>query len=80
MTTCLFLGNNNLASVFSIKSKLVIIPDCPEIDLENSITKELAKGDMMRYEALRDVDGGNVGQFEHTVIVTDGGPEVLTVL
>ena len=32
------------------------------------------------YEALRDVDGGNVGQFEHTVIVTDGGPEVLTVL
>jgi methionyl aminopeptidase len=32
------------------------------------------------YEALRDVDGGNVGQFEHTVIVTEGGPEVLTVL
>ena len=31
------------------------------------------------YAALRDVDGGNVGQFEHTVIVTEGGPEVLTV-
>ena len=32
------------------------------------------------YEALRDDDGGNIGQFEHTVIVTEGGPEVLTVL
>ncbi|HIE63810.1 MAG: type II methionyl aminopeptidase [Methanobacteriota archaeon] len=31
------------------------------------------------YAALRDVDGGDVGQFEHTVIVTEGGPEVLTV-
>ncbi len=31
------------------------------------------------YAALRDVDGGIVGQFEHTVYVTEGGPEVLTV-
>ncbi len=31
------------------------------------------------YHVLRCVDGGNVGQFEHTVYVTDGGPEVLTV-
>ena len=31
------------------------------------------------YEALRDIDGGTVGQFEHTVYVTEGGPEVLTV-
>jgi methionyl aminopeptidase len=31
------------------------------------------------YSALRDVDGGLVGQFEHTAYVTDGGPEVLTV-
>lgn len=31
------------------------------------------------YEALRDVDGGVVGQFEHTVYVTEGGPEILTV-
>ena len=32
------------------------------------------------YAALRDADGGDVGQFEHTVHVTEGGPEVLTVL
>ncbi|MEE2629674.1 MAG: M24 family metallopeptidase [Candidatus Thermoplasmatota archaeon] len=31
------------------------------------------------YSALRDVDGGLVGQFEHTAYITDGGPEVLTV-
>ena len=31
------------------------------------------------YPALRDVDGGLVGQFEHTAYVTEGGPEVLTV-
>ena len=31
------------------------------------------------YAALRDADGGNVGQFEHTVLVTEGGPELLTV-
>ncbi|MBV43742.1 MAG: type II methionyl aminopeptidase [Euryarchaeota archaeon] len=32
------------------------------------------------YEALRDVDGGMVGQFEHTVYVAEGGPEILTVV
>jgi methionine aminopeptidase len=31
------------------------------------------------YSALRDADGGDVGQFEHTVLITEGGPEVLTV-
>jgi methionine aminopeptidase len=31
------------------------------------------------YAALRDADGGDVGQFEHTVLITEGGPEVLTV-
>ena len=31
------------------------------------------------YSALRDVDKGVVGQFEHTVYVTEGGPEILTV-
>ena len=31
------------------------------------------------YAALRDADGGLVGQFEHTAFVTEGGPEVLTV-
>ena len=32
------------------------------------------------YHALKCADDGMIGQFEHTVIVTDGGPEVLTVL
>ena len=32
-----------------------------------------------QYHALRDVDGGFVGQFEHTVFVSEGGPEILTV-
>ncbi len=32
------------------------------------------------YTALRDADGGDVGQFEHTVLVTEGGPELLTVI
>lgn len=31
------------------------------------------------YHTLRCADGGVVGQFEHTVHITDGGPEVLTV-
>ena len=31
------------------------------------------------YHALRCKDGGLVGQFEHTVYITEGGPEVLTV-
>jgi len=31
------------------------------------------------YHALRDVDGGMVGQFEHTAYISEGGPEVLTV-
>lgn len=31
------------------------------------------------YSALRDVDGGVVGQFEHTAYITEGGPEILTV-
>jgi methionine aminopeptidase len=31
------------------------------------------------YPALKDVDGGNVGQYEHTVMVTEGGPEILTI-
>ena len=31
------------------------------------------------YAALKCADGGLVGQFEHTVHVTEGGPEILTV-
>ncbi|HIG02757.1 MAG TPA: M24 family metallopeptidase [Candidatus Poseidoniales archaeon] len=32
------------------------------------------------YHVLRCADNGSVGQFEHTVHITDGGPEVLTIL
>jgi len=31
------------------------------------------------YHALRCSDGGMIGQFEHTVLITEGGPEILTV-
>jgi methionyl aminopeptidase len=31
------------------------------------------------YHALRCIDGGTIAQFEHTVHITDGGPEILTV-
>jgi methionine aminopeptidase len=31
------------------------------------------------YHVLACKDGGNICQFEHTVLVTDGGPEILTV-
>ena len=31
------------------------------------------------YSALKDVDNGLVGQFEHTAYISEGGPEVLTV-
>jgi hypothetical protein len=43
-------------------------------DLTQEITNELPVDDG------DDADGGDVGQFEHTVHVTEGGPEVLTVL
>ncbi len=46
----------------------------------NALVKKLTSIRFLEvYPALRDVDGGFVGQYEHTVIVTDGGPEVLTV-
>ena len=31
------------------------------------------------YAALRCADGGTVGQYEHTVHITDGGPEIMTL-
>ena len=31
------------------------------------------------YHVLGCKDGGNICQFEHTVLVTEGGPEILTV-
>ena len=46
----------------------------------NQLVKKLTSIRFLEtYAALRDADGGHVGQFEHTVYVTDGGPEVLTV-
>ena len=58
----------------------------PEEDKESlrrkwdALVKKLTQIRFMEvYAALRDADGGDVGQFEHTVFVTEGGPEVLTV-
>ena len=46
----------------------------------NALVKKLTSIRFLEvYPALRDVDGGFVGQYEHTVIVTDGGPEILTI-
>ena len=46
----------------------------------NALVKKLTSIRFLEvYSALRDVDGGDVGQFEHTVFITEGGPEVLTV-
>ncbi len=46
----------------------------------NALVKKLTSIRFLEdYAALRDVDGGVVGQFEHTVYVAEGGPEILTV-
>jgi methionyl aminopeptidase len=46
----------------------------------NALIKKLTSIRFLEvYPALKDVDGGNVGQYEHTVMVTEGGPEILTV-
>ena len=46
----------------------------------NALVKKLTSIRFLEvYSALRDVDGGDVGQFVHTVFITEGGPEVLTV-
>jgi methionine aminopeptidase len=46
----------------------------------NALVKKLTSIRFLEvYPALKDVDGGFVGQYEHTVLVTDGGPEILTV-
>ncbi len=46
----------------------------------NALVKKLTSIRFLEvYPALKDVDGGFVGQYEHTVLVTDGGPEVLTI-
>ena len=58
----------------------------PEADEEsrqskwNALVKKLISIRFLEtYHALRCTDGGFIGQFEHTVYVTDGGPEILTV-
>ena len=58
----------------------------PEADEEsrqskwNALVKKLISIRFLEtYHALRCTDGGFIGQFEHTIYVTDGGPEILTV-
>jgi len=58
----------------------------PEADEEsrqnkwNALIKKLISIRFLEtYHALRCMDGGNICQFEHTVYMTDGGPEILTV-
>ena len=46
----------------------------------NALIKKLTSIRFLEsYSALRCVDRGPVAQFEHTVWMTEGGPEVLTV-
>ena len=46
----------------------------------NALVKKLISIRFLEtYHALRCMDGGNICQFEHTVYITEGGPEILTV-
>jgi methionyl aminopeptidase len=46
----------------------------------NALVKKLTQIRFLEtYNALRCADGGMIGQFEHTVMITSGGPEILTV-
>jgi len=58
-------------------------PDADEASLESkwaSLVKKLISIRFLEtYHVLACKDGGNIAQFEHTVFVTDGGPEILTV-
>ena len=46
----------------------------------NALVKKLIQIRYLEtYHGLRCADGGMIGQFEHTVMITPGGPEVLTV-
>jgi len=58
----------------------------PEADEEsrqskwNALVKKLISIRFLEtYHALRCSDGGLIGQFEHTVYITEGGPEILTI-
>ena len=58
-------------------------PDADEASLQskwNALIKKLISIRFLEtYHVLRCRDGGNIAQFEHTVHVTSGGPEILTV-
>ena len=45
----------------------------------NALIKKLISIRFLETYVLGCADGGNICQFEHTVYVTDGGPEILTV-
>ena len=58
-------------------------PEADEESLQskwNALVKKLISIRFIEtYHALRCIDGGTIAQFEHTVHITDGGPEILTV-
>jgi len=58
-------------------------PEADEESLQskwNALIKKLISIRFIEtYHALRCIDGGTIAQFEHTVHITDGGPEILTV-
>ena len=58
-------------------------PDADEMSRQskwNALIKKLTSIRFLEtYHVLACHDGGNIAQFEHTVYVTDGGPEILTV-
>ena len=79
---CLFLF---VSSMFHVPFPLLEKP-FPNDDEESHIRKWNAlikKLESIRfvetYAALKCTDGGVVGQCEHTVYITEGGPEILTV-
>ena len=46
----------------------------------NALVKKLISIRFLEtYHALGCQDGGMIGQFEHTILVNSGGPEILTV-
>lgn len=59
-------------------------PDATESSKQskwNALVKKLISIRFLEtYHVLQCADNGMVGQFEHTVHITDGGPEVLTIL
>ena len=58
-------------------------PEADEASLQNKwkalVKKLISIRFLETYHVLRCRDGGTIAQFEHTVHVTSGGPEILTV-